>query len=192
MASTFWDAEGLKRIAELVQVEAEKSSQKEIAKHSEVSEQTISNLLLNRYNTEGKIVKPPQPDTMLKVAPNITNPETGQGFEPEEFLAIARGRSKIPAKVAEESATYQVNSQPFPSAVREIRRLMGKLTIAQAATQWDIDPARLEELLTSIDPNRAVPNGIEVHRIARNYPDKLANRLLQHYAEPQKVNGKLR
>lgn len=190
-SSLFWSSAGLKRVAELVEAEAraDNSSQKIIAQKAGVSEQTISNLLLNRYNTDDRIVKEPKPDTLMKVAPHVTNPATGRAFEPEEFLAIARGQS-FTFKNESETQLDDLNkvdrkTHPYPKAVQHIQDLMGDRTIEQAAKDWDMSAERLEELLTTTDPDRAMPNGIEVHRISQNYPDKLANRLLQFYAEPQ-------
>ena len=185
--SSFWDAEGLRRVAELIRMEMEmgKVTQKEIAQRAQVSEQTISNLLLNRYNADGKIVKPPHPDTILKVAPHITDPAKKEPFDPEELLLIARGKA-VP--LLADSEPLECDRHPYPAAVEELRRLMGDRTIEQAAQDWGISPARLHGFLTATD-ERAVPNLLEVKAIVvANYPDKLINRFYQFYEEPQTVN----
>lgn len=183
MRSVFWSAAGLKRLAELVEEEAraEGSSQKVIAQKSGVSEQTVSNFLLNRYNDDDRIVKEPKPDTLIRIAPHITDPDTGKPFDPEKFIAIARGIK--PPKSQEIEVTPGADL-PYPEAVRHLKELIGDRSIEQAAKDWQIPPERLEELLTTTNPIRAVPNGIEVHRISQSYPDKLGNRLTQFYAEP--------
>ncbi len=183
MVPSFWDSTGLKLIAQLVASEAEKSSQKEIARRSGLSDQTISNLLLNRHNAEGRIIKPPQPDTLLQIAPHITDPRSKKPFDPEDFLLVARGRlNPFP-----EPCPVATSEHPYPAAVQELRRLMGDRSIEQAAQDWGISPARLHGFLTATD-ERAVPNILEVQAIvAACYPDKLINRFYQFYEEPQTV-----
>lgn len=113
--------------------------------------------------------------------------DDGAPFSLEDFLMIACGQVSPKSRpvAAEANGLYEVPGHPFPGAVRELRRLIGARSIAEAAKDWDLSPERLEELLTTTDSNRAIPSLVEAHGIIKkSYPDKLGNRLYQFYKEP--------
>ena len=85
----FWSASGLARVAELIEQESEiRGTQVNLASAANMSSGTLKNL---RMNDGDKIRSKPDPDTLIRLAPHITNPETRLPFLPEELLAIARG-----------------------------------------------------------------------------------------------------
>lgn len=188
----FWDSDGLKTVAELVKAEETKRrSRVAIADEAGCSAQTLSNLMKNLDNCNGDIAKEPHPDTIGKIAPSITNPDTGQPFEPEELIKVARGLSRLRSQEWENQPLYLLQELPYPQAVRELWRLIGDRTIDRAAQDWGIPDDRLRELLESKDAELAVPRLQEVWKIvAKSYPDRNANRLMQFYMQPPNTKSK--
>jgi DNA-binding CsgD family transcriptional regulator len=189
----FWDSEGLKTVAELIRAEEiKRGSRSEIAEVAGYSSQTIFNLMKNLNNYGGEIIKEPHPDTLLNLAVAITNPDTGQPFDPEELIKVARGLVRLRSREWENQPLYMLQELPYPAAVRELWRLIGDRTIDRAAQDWGIDSERLRQLLESKDPTIAMPRLTEVWRIvSKSYPDRNANRLMQFYVgeQQQPPNG---
>ena len=89
---SFWSAEGLAYIAELIEAEIKRrGTQRSLAVAVNMSATTLKNL---RSNKHGTIISEPDPATLAKLAPFIVNPETEMGFLAEEFIAIAKGAVK--------------------------------------------------------------------------------------------------
>jgi transcriptional regulator with XRE-family HTH domain len=186
----FWDAQGLRTIAELIQTEIEKPgcTRQSLATAAGVSHQTIANLLKNLENEPGNAIHPPKPDVILNLARVLPNPDSmGQTFDPEELLKLARGLIRLRSAI-DASKMYLVQKLPFPAAVLELWRLIGDRTVERAARDWDIPLERLTNLLESNDPALATPTISEVYRIvSKSYPDKVANRLINLYVDPKKL-----
>ena len=100
----FYNPEGLRIVAQLVQRECENDQQRELASKAKVSPQTIGNLRAHRFSA-GQIVRPPNPETILKLAPFVTNPATNQPFAPWDLLALACG---VPSITLSPAQAFQI------------------------------------------------------------------------------------
>lgn len=185
----FWDAEGLRTIAELIQAELDKNGRnlKVLERETGVSRQTIANLLKNLNNSPGQSGWTPKPEIILNLARAISNPDAiGEKFQPRALLAIATGETRL-ASAINATERYLVQNLPYPAAVIELWRLIGTRTVERAARDWNIPVSRLNELLRSDDPVLATPSYTEISRIVRSYDDKLANRLINLYADQNRL-----
>lgn len=186
----FWDAEGLRTVAELIEAELKKHGRNKnvLERESGVSRQTIANLLKNLNNSPGQPGWTPQPEIILNLAQAISNPDAGgEKFKPRELLAIATGDSRLKSAI-HASERYLVQNLPYPAAVVELWRLIGTRTVERAARDWGVPASRLNELLRSDDPIRATPTYTEIARIvSKSYDDKLANRLINLYADQNRL-----
>lgn len=133
----FYSPNGLKQVAELLDATVEQISQNELARQAGVSASTIGNLRLHRHNTSELIGKKPDPDTLLVLAPFITDPRTGQPFCPEEFLRVARGHLSLEAP------------HPFISAVDYLQAQMNQRSLSKVelAERARISVDRLQQIL---------------------------------------------
>lgn len=91
----FYTPDGVKRLIELIDNEIndpkKQKTQNSIASAAGISPSTLSQLRVNLYNTEGTIAKPPNPETVLDLANQITDPDTGLPFSPWKLLALCCG-----------------------------------------------------------------------------------------------------
>ena len=89
-----WSWSGLKKIAQLIDAEIEDNhngSQAEFARFCGIQGGTIGRLRKNSHNVEGRIMQPATISTIKAIAPYITDPATGRGFDPLQLLGIALG-----------------------------------------------------------------------------------------------------
>ena len=89
-----WSWSGLKEIAKLIDAEIEENhngSQAEFARYCKIQGGTIGRLRKNTHNVEGRIMQPATISTIKAIAPYITDPATGRGFDPLQLLGIALG-----------------------------------------------------------------------------------------------------
>lgn len=86
----FYTAEGLRRVAQLVQdmTDLHGVTQKALAEESGIPRSMITKVLLNIHNHD-RIAGWIRPTTLIKLAPAIINPETGRKFTPSELLTVA-------------------------------------------------------------------------------------------------------
>jgi len=184
MESLFWDSEGLKRVAEIVDDEIARvklqGGQKFLAQKADISAQSITNLRLNRLNNAGKIAKRIEPDTLMKLAPHITNPATGQKFQSGwELLAIATGHASMASsspKNSEHSMMYLAHISKH-KGLKVIKEGMGGLSVEDFAARCSIPLEAMQEILAG-----RVPLKKEFVRIAAViYPDSDTERLMEAY-----------
>lgn len=149
-----WSSEGLRRIAELVQLENDRISQKVLATKAKVSPATISNLLLNLHNSNGRIVKEPKLETLAKIAPHVTNPDTGQPFTPQEFFSIATDgfyNSQNGGGSPNELAIYVAPQNP---GLQWVRAAQGSMTLKEFAQRCELSPEVMGEILEGRLPTK--------------------------------------
>lgn len=147
----FYSPQGLKMVALLVEdlIEHRKQwSQNALGESLGVSGTTIKNLRLNRLNTD-KILHEPHPTLILRLASYITNPLTGDRFDSEDFLRVARGQIVIPISLIGKSVDQQTVLNP---AVEFIRAGMHKKTEAQFARACGIPLPEFREILSGRIP----------------------------------------
>lgn len=85
----YWDAAGLAKIAQLLEDFVTNSmSQNALARAISVSPTTLRNI---RNNQGGKIISTPDPSTLERLAPYLTNPDTSKPFTSNEIIDLASG-----------------------------------------------------------------------------------------------------
>ncbi|MBW4580628.1 MAG: hypothetical protein KME42_13775 [Tildeniella nuda ZEHNDER 1965/U140] len=90
----FWDSQGLRRIAELIKSQTgpqagKRMTQERLCYLAGVGKSNLSLFLKNIGNSKGFYSHIPAPEFLLKIAPHIIDPDTGENFDPAKFLAIA-------------------------------------------------------------------------------------------------------
>lgn len=146
----FYNPEGLKTIALLLDdlIDQKKEwSQNALAEASGVSSNTIKNIRRNRLNTT-KILHDPHPSSLLCLASYVVNPLTGNRFDPEAFLSVARGQIVIPLNLIGATSQRPATSSP---AVEFIRAGM-RGTEAQFAKSCGIPLPAFREILSGRPP----------------------------------------
>lgn len=198
----FYTAEGLRQVSVLIQAEIDRgTSQKALAAKSGIGASTIGKILLNLYNHDDRITAWVKPTTLMMLAPCITNPLTGEGFTPAEFLSIASCyeiRDRSDSETKEEflaAPDPDPPKPPYPKSVAEIRRHLKTKNLQEFATEIELPVERLIEILTSADPKKAMPDWAEVLKIAGGiYEDRISDPLIKLYAaeaEARKNQAKL-
>ncbi|HIK42142.1 hypothetical protein [Thermoleptolyngbya sp. M55_K2018_002] len=141
MSSRFYDPEGLKRVGRIVEEEIRSGriSGRRLAEKAGYSEAAVRDIQKNLKAAPGEVYREPRPDFILAIAPHLTNPKTGQRFDPEELLAIARGLDPSPAPMP---------SRPYGCAADLLNQAVASHGLDEAAEISTIPRSRLEILLS--------------------------------------------
>lgn len=170
----FYSPQGLKEIAVYLDDLIDKQqryTQQAIADCAGVSSSTIASLRMHRHNREEIVSRKPDPDLLIKLTWCIPDPQTDKPFQDEwRLIRVANGfeplfLKRIDAKTDPVDQPGQ-DKLPYPAAVETIRKGMGKRSLKSFAARVEIEPERLEEILTTSDPSKALPKFDELLRLA--------------------------
>lgn len=91
--------------------------------------------------------KKPDPDTLLAIAPYLTDPATGELFDPERLLAIARGQDVLESADADDKEVTA-----YPKAVNFLKAQMKGKTVEEFSKLCRLKPQALREILKGRRP----------------------------------------
>lgn len=182
---SFYSPEGLKQIALFLDKQLSPSTglaQNELARRAGVSSGTIGNLRGHRHNYGDTMVgKKPDPDTLLVLAPYLTDPLTNEPFDPERLLAVARGLSMLePINTDEEEVTA------YPEAVNFLKTQMKGKTVEEFAKLCRLKPQAVREILKG-----RRPTFVELLKLGVLFADRNPEPLARLYGvtEDTSING---
>jgi transcriptional regulator with XRE-family HTH domain len=96
-----YELQGLKILARLVLMAQEQKgwSRKQMARQAGIADGTIKNIEKNLELAEGATPHEPSIATLEMLAPQLTNPQTGDPFTGDELYQLCKGRLEIPEEL---------------------------------------------------------------------------------------------